>query len=204
MKFKDKDGNVFENIAYACNRLCDTTDDCESCPLRHVSSYKVCRDWVSGHPVEAARLMGYEVVEDPKVVKIDQVKQDKPRICEVLGVEVEETFTAKTPWGNFERCVIDENGMAMNFGTNVICHIINHPECIVRKPRFTALELADAIAIRRLHPDAHSIRRGTGAAMLLFDKDGFIVGHISTDLFPSINADQTVKLSDIVEGEASA
>lgn len=203
MKFKDKDGNVLITIDRAQSVFCDYTE-CDRCPLLERPTGTDCKRYCLDNPLEAAYLMGYEVVEDPKVVKIDQVKQDKPRICEVLGVEVEETFTAKTPWGNFERCVIDENGMAMNFGTNVICHIINHPECIVRKPRFTALELADAIAIRRLHPDAHSIRRGTGAAMLLFDKDGFIVGHISTDLFPSINADQTVKLSDIVEGEASA
>lgn len=37
---------------------------------------KCSEKWVNEHPYEAARLMGYEVVEDSKEVEIDQFKKE--------------------------------------------------------------------------------------------------------------------------------
>ena len=52
----------------------------------------------------------------------------------MLGVEVGEVFTVDTPYGQFKRCVVDEEGQILNTGTNVLCYIINHPDRIIRKP----------------------------------------------------------------------
>lgn len=78
MKFR-KNGITFDTILGAWNyRGCP--GDCSKCVLE---GYRRCNsEWIEAHPHEAARLMGYEVVEDDKVAENDQVKKeanmDKP------------------------------------------------------------------------------------------------------------------------------
>lgn len=93
-------------------------------------------------PHEAARLMGYEVVEDEPVGNSDMMEEDsmdkqkKPHICEVLGVEIGERFK----YLDFAIWV-DQNGLLhTNHGYangNLVCDTINHPDRIIRKPRWT-------------------------------------------------------------------
>lgn len=64
MKFKDKDGNVFEDIEEMIDKTCEKYGVCEYCPVRKERGIYYCIAWCKDHPIEAARLMGYEVVED--------------------------------------------------------------------------------------------------------------------------------------------
>ena len=51
----------------ANNKFCDRQKSCDTCPLDEPSHKKEdtsCVDWCNEHPHEAARLMGYEVVEE--------------------------------------------------------------------------------------------------------------------------------------------
>lgn len=269
VKFKDKNGNMFEfSVAQHVEGMCigrhnDSKQPCYGCSIGR-GHIEVCKNFANRYPAEAARLMGYEVVEE--VTDRDNQKSDcnyaqvfpddnkyhciaysyskredglhrghypycGDDVCpvkhpELLEGAVLEEIPAKqdkplTRFDQIKDCetpedmVIVLNGNERRFCPRCYGRKQEHCDepcgkCIVDwlrgtdKLRFTALELADAIAIRRLHPDAHSIRRGTSTTMPLFDKDGFIVGHISSDLFPSIKVDRTVKLSDIVGGEASA
>ena len=68
---------------------------------------------------------------------------DKPRICEVLGVEVGEWFTYpgmstsfQVTEGGFLKCADGDLKMC-------IPTLINHPDRIIRKPRFTQQEVED-------------------------------------------------------------
>lgn len=92
MKFRNPETGEVLTDEQAQLRFCKGRHCCE-CPMNQESPDKeCCVGFRKSHPHEAARLMGYEVVEDDKVVEIDQVKKeadtDKPRICEVL-VKVE-------------------------------------------------------------------------------------------------------------------
>ena len=181
MKFRSKTGEVLAG-EQAQLRFCKGRHCCE-CPMNQESPAKeCCVDFRKSHPHEAARLMGYEVVEDDKVVEIDQVKKeanmDKPRICDVLGVEVEETFTAGTPYGKFKRCVIDRDGQIFNAGPKVICYIINHPDCIIR---WTEQEVEREKAIKAQYPE-------------------FVIATLDTALFPSLRPGESVKLDEIIGG----
>ena len=79
MKYRDpKTGEVFENIEaarvhYCRGKCCDR--ECEI-------AFKIggCSDWAKNHPLEAARLMGYEIIEK-EMDKPEQAKADdgKPR-----------------------------------------------------------------------------------------------------------------------------
>ena len=93
MKFR-KDGNIFDDILVAWEHY-KCPGPCIRCGL---SPYEQCNTkWIENHPQEAARLMGYEVLEENsdnlsqtlinddktpiKGVEIDQVKEanmDKP------------------------------------------------------------------------------------------------------------------------------
>ena len=86
------------------------------------------------------------------------VRMDKPRICEVLGVEPEEKFDA----GSYKDAYADLYGtIRTNIGTLMdadrVCEIINHPDRIIRKPRWTEQEVERAKAIRVLYPDVKTL-----------------------------------------------
>lgn len=135
MKFRDKNGEVFETHCDMCGA------GSSGCKL--VWKNVLCR-LLKENPHEAAHLMGLEVVEDSKGVEIDQFKKeanmDKPRICQVLGVEPKEKFDA----GSYKDAYVDLYGtIRTNIGTlmdaDQVCNIINHPDRIIRKPQWTKL-----------------------------------------------------------------
>ena len=76
MKFRSKTGEVL-SISDAVDHYCKKRW-CDNCLLREPigDPDRVCADWAETHPHEAARLMGYEVVEDSKGVEIDTVKKE--------------------------------------------------------------------------------------------------------------------------------
>ena len=116
MKFRNPETGEVVSIPVAVSRYCKTKGRwCCKCSLPGAinQSGKPCEPWVETHPHEAARLMGFEVVEDEtedsmfysqslevlnpaKAIREALEKEanmDKPRICEVLGVEVDEEWT---------------------------------------------------------------------------------------------------------------
>jgi hypothetical protein len=61
MKFRNKDGEVFCNIIAAwVGFMCP--GPCGDCNLQRGSTCE--KEWIESHPREAARLMGYEVVDE--------------------------------------------------------------------------------------------------------------------------------------------
>ena len=206
MKFRSKTGKVILTIDEALEQFCDSKEDCDYCELREpVQQYKgaksPCHEYARANPHKAARLMGYEVVEDdhiPQAEKKEKANMDKPRICEVLGVEVEETFTADTPYGKFKRCVIDRDGQIFNAGPKVICYIINHPDCIIRKPRWTEQEVERAKAIKVLYPEADHLDECDPQIKVL--NTSFVIATLDNALFTSLRPGETIKLDEIIGG----
>ena len=66
MKFRNKEtAEVLDDIATVSDRYC-MDHDCfvKRCPMEDATKGEPCGTWAKDHPHEAARLMGYEVVED--------------------------------------------------------------------------------------------------------------------------------------------
>ena len=136
-------------------------------------------------------------------------KQKKPRICEVLGVEVDEEFTYdfganpvnrgtlkigadgkryyKT--GDLWRLCYNEDNLAV---------IINHPERIIRKPRWTEQEVERAKAIKVLWPEADTLDYwGDGISV---EGAEIYIAELDAVRFPSILPGETIKLDEIIGG----
>lgn len=97
MKFRNPEtGEAFSTITGAWTAfMCP--GPCGDCNLQIGGTCE--REWIESHPSEAARLMGYEVVEEGEeptwaerleasIKHEEEANMDKPRICEVL-VKVE-------------------------------------------------------------------------------------------------------------------
>ena len=128
---------------------------------------------------------------------------DKPRICEVLGVEIGERFK----FDNFEYELTADGGMKWysncgsgNNGVNSLIKIINHPERIIRKPHFTQQDIEDAKAVRRTFGRGGTIKRCNKVESEPYSNLTFNHFYINSDLFPSINAGQEYTLDEIIGG----
>ena len=137
-----------------------------------------------------------DAIENARV-HLEEANMDKPRICEVLVVEPDERFSI----GQYEYWV-DQNGdMWCEAGAEgkmacggVLCAAINHPDRIIRKPRFTQQEVEDAKAIRRMLRDDGKLTRSIYGILTY----GLV--SLKKDAFPSILPGQSYTLDEIIGG----
>lgn len=124
----------------------------------------------------------------------------KPRLAELLGVEVGEIFEISHKYsGPF---YVDEQGWLRDADGDLqslfVVEIINHPELIKRRPRWTGQEVEDAKAIKRLMPRYTYIGRNDDE-LWLENRYGE-TDILAFELFPSLKPGQTVMLADIIGG----
>ena len=64
MKFRNPEtGEVFDGVVSFRGDFCCLYMCCD-CPISRKAQNALCEKWIADHPHEAARLMGYEVMED--------------------------------------------------------------------------------------------------------------------------------------------
>lgn len=188
------------------------------------------------HLDEAARLMGIEVVEDaqdgnPCAVcrrswkgingygtrvsckddceQLKKYRSCKPRIAQVLGVEIGEPFDVLSDNGTrlyANACVCKDKVVRTNIGSpmdgDMLCRIIDGEltiDRIIRRPHFTQDEIALASILHR---------RGVTE---LFRKEGHSLywrgaadhGRLPMDLFSSIRVGETIRAEEIIQGSAA-
>ena len=137
-----------------------------------------------------------------------EANMDKPRICEVLGVEVGERFEL----GNTGIILLVNDDGLLHIGlshgnhketdmnVNYLVKAINDPDRIIRKPRFTEREVEDAKKIKHLLPNAIGIGRQAGIIMLYVNRSDGSFTALKQDLFPSIQPGQEYTLDEIIGG----
>ena len=143
-----------------------------------------------------------------KYLKIkEEANMDKPRICEVLGVEPEEKFEIRgntlgrfriNKYGTFQ---IEISNDCWGVSTvECLNNLINHPENIARKPRWTEQEVERAKAIKVLLPEINAIKYDGAWTQCLEIVDGtyFQREVITRHLFPSVEKGQVYTLDEII------
>lgn len=134
---------------------------------------------------------------------------NKPRIAQVLGVEVDEEFTYDFGANQVNRGTfkIGADGKRYYktgdlwspcYNEDDLAVIINHPDRIIRKPRWTQQEVELFRAIQVLYPKAEYVERikDSGVIGLSNNTCGWITD-IDKDLFPSLCPGESVKLSEV-------
>lgn len=125
----------------------------------------------------------------------------KPYICQRLGVEVGERFKIKHYSDKIEFWIL-ENGTYQTEPPNkanssvALLTSLEHPDRIIRKPRWTEQEVERAKAIKLLFPCAIAITKASFGSI-------FVSGTsltLSTEYFPSIQPGQSVTLDEIIGG----
>lgn len=136
----------------------------------------------------------------------------KPRLAEVLGVEVGEKFRiADYPvdYGDVAVCTDGKVRRARSnlplehgdkIGANALYHIINQPACIKRRPRWTEQDVEIAKAIKLLAPAMDRIERISENRSELDSKLGFGAAYLPIPCIPSMKVGERIALDDIIGG----
>lgn len=138
-----------------------------------------------------------------KMDKEDNMSENKkPRLAEVLGVEVGEKLLidgrSRNPYlVTDEGLIVDRDGGVCY---EVVTYLFNHPNRLIRESRWTKQEVKDAKAIRRILPEARDIERITETLTVVRDEDGFCLLTLQKDMFPNVKDGPAVKLADIIGG----
>lgn len=212
MKFRSKTGEIVNAESY---RFCGKNDGrCKECPLFQKISTVIdrgmnadkCNKWVNEHPYEAARLMGYEVVEEMRGSQLNEGEMDK---------EMEKNHFSAIKEANMDKPLKDwtleevkeccsKHGTCVSecpFSTkNKLCRMTSNP-CdwdLTDKPRWTQQEVEDAKTIKRVFGRDGAIRRTPN----LGERSTLVFDHlyINEDLFPSIKPGQSYTLDEIIGG----
>ena len=123
----------------------------------------------------------------------------KPRIAEILGVEVGERFSVEGQRGG-DPLYVDRDGWVRYVGdgaisTSAVTIAINHPDRIIRKSRWTEQDKEDAMMIKRLIPWANQVNRGMEGSLSLNP-----VTAIDRKLFPLLKPGESAMLDEIIGG----
>ena len=174
-----------------------------------IAWFRFCLDrndkWVKANPHEAARLMGYEVVEDSKGVEIDPVNSTEIEVIKEVSMDkplkdwtLEEVKECCSKHGT---CVSE-----CPFSTkNKLCRMTSNP-CdwdLTDKPRWTQQEVEDAKKIVEIIPLVYKFERnknGVLSAVCSIPDIGDDFCLLNRGLLPSIQPGQSYTLDEIIGG----
>ena len=144
-------------------------------------------------------------------VRLEETNMDKPRICEVLGVEVDEEFgydfgenQVNRGWfkigADGQRYYKTGDFWNLCYNEEDLIAIINNPDRIIRKPRWTEQEVEDAKYTKRILGVDVVSRNGYGSGLVASRSDGSVSIVITRELFSSLLPGETVTLDEIIGG----
>lgn len=94
MKFRNPKSNQIYDLL-DCESMIDGfcyNIQCGKCPIEEKIVNTTCRKWVYDHPYEAARLMGYEILDDTPSVKVDTLTKEEA-IKEIVEMIIKYNIT---------------------------------------------------------------------------------------------------------------
>lgn len=134
----------------------------------------------------------------------EEANMDKPRICEILGVVPGEEFFIKGFYSGHVTFRIMDDGTFSTRPSNIsgssleLLRTLDHPDRIIRKPRWTEQEVERAKAIKLIYPNAEKLELIPCAIRVYTDIGA--IAYLHTDLFPSMKNGQISTLDEIIGG----
>ena len=185
MLFRNNNGEVFDEKSYL---FCNDCADCKECPIYiqlksddlidSDSDFDTedCDEYILINPEKAALLMGHELIKE------------KPRLCEVLNVNICEIFyfeddLTKKFYINNNGSLVDENGQLSN-DILLLQKMINNPDKIIKKSNALKDQKEKLKAIKFLFPNADSFNINNEAIFIC--DDGHVLAKINENIFPFV------------------
>lgn len=175
--------------------------ECDTCPMYNRCPNDFCSEWAVDHPHEAARLMGYEVVEDEQFREVTKMMKeanmDKPLKDWTLGdcrdYCGKQIFKAAEKGGCCETyCDLYKRGICKNEWCS--------EWDLSDKPRWTEQEVKDAKTVRRVFGRNGTVERHRKVMTEPYSNLVFDHLYINEELFPSIKPGQSYTLDEIIGG----
>ena len=204
MKFRDPaTQRIFSEIVEANDYFCaKSATDCDSCPLdipSHQQKKISCESWCKTNQEEAARLMGYEVVEEHTPtnekthadaienarVHLEEANMDKPLKDWTLGELKFECATRK----GCDGCHFHGSRFCGKTGAGCPADWD-----LSERPRFTEQEVEDAETVLRVFGRNDTVKRTSEGAISF----GGII--LNAQMFPAIQPGQSYTLDEIIGG----
>ena len=197
-----------------------------SFPMYNRCPNDFCSEWAVDHPHEAARLMGYEVVDDAVEGMCCDCAHGGPCCSWDENEDCHHRKEDGTCWvpyakeeanmdkplkdwtlGEVKEYCASRNGncaddcILSRKGIGMVCEVAPKPAwwTLADKPRFTEQEVERAKAIRLLYKDAEKTQECDPVAKILNNYDS-VIAQVDTGIFPSLRPGETVTLDEIIGG----
>ena len=190
MKFRNKEGKILHSSASLWGQI--------FCDIKKMTPY------------EAARLMGYEVVEDDEPSgNPGQLEEACIMECPVCGKEFDIHLEEANMDKPLKDWTLEETKQYCTGRDCEHCRFMDGPKCklhrpedwdLSEKPRWTEQEVEDARAVKRLLEADLVSRAAYGNGLVAIKSDWSVSIVLSRDCFPSLRPGETVTLDDIIGG----
>lgn len=221
-KFKSADGRAFDHILKAKHYFCVGKNskikfECNKCPIYKRSQEYPCGPWVNQNPIEAALLMGYEIVEDDPTVSVTEGIQ---RMSDAAreSAKIIQNYLNKWEDSNMDKPLKDwtlgeckkycENRKALEDmcgGCKIRgwCDAITNEDKVTPEewefpPKYTTEEIETAQSLVNIWPDLKLYRHGDQVLEMRSAEYG-VFAYIKPDAFPSVGTKQLVTVQEIAE-----
>ena len=185
----------------AFNKFCRAKDCCAECPLGSFpGTWEDCEAWMWDNIEKTAKAMELEVVREEEKMK--------PKICEILGVEVGEEFKIKgldaVVFQILDDGTFTTQPINAPVSSSALLRALDHPEWVERLPHWSPDEVALARAFLDAcfsKEDVFFARKSNGRLCwgVYSENMDLSENHLPVCLFPQIKNDQKVYLRYIVE-----
>ena len=170
--------------------------------IEQLNGYFEGKELGRGAALDAATVLSTFQAENEKLQKM---YQEEKVVCHATQVELEKVREsldfARTK--DARRCsdeIREVTGVEVGhkIGANALYYLLNHPDCIIRKPRWTEQEVERAKAIKMLYSEAESIEM-YGFGIRVFNRK-LVIAPLDPSLFPSLRSNEIITLDEIIGG----
>ena len=218
MKFRNPEtGEMFHTIRQAVQNHCSLHCNSRACPYwESAGCVGMLKRYTVDNPHEAARLMGYEVVEEHtpthEKTHVDAIENARARLEEA---NMDKPLKDWTLWEAKEYCTSRNGNCADDCifskkGIGMVCGIAPKPVwwTLPEKPRFTEQEVEDAKTIKRMFgaDNFTHIRKDQFGLCEMMDGPGddpnvgWCAIGMEEGMFPSLRPGETITIDEIIGG----
>lgn len=172
-----------------------------SFPMYNRCPNDFCSEWAVDHPHEAARLMGFEVVEDEQFREVTKMMKEANMDKPLKDWTLEECQKECENAGECCKCRLHSSSELSSCKIRIALYRKPDPAHwkLIDEPRWTQQDKKDArIIIRVFNGYQIGVRRDDIDQIVTIAKEGYPATVVNGAMFPSLRIGQSVTLDEII------